>query len=57
MDRALENALRFISETLSENPYDPLSVVVERACQKFDLTPAQGENLLRTYLEQKGQKK
>ena len=53
MDQAFENALRFISETLREDPHAPLSVVLDRASHKFDLTPIQSENLLRMYLEMK----
>ena len=51
--RSLEEAVRFISAEIRENPSTPLSQLIEIACRKFDLTPIQGEQLLQKYLSAK----
>jgi len=53
MEQAFENALRYISDILMQDPHIPLSDIIDKASQKFDLTPIQSENLLRMYLERK----
>lgn len=50
VDQSVENAVRFISDTLKDNPdMDRLSLV-ETAGKRFDLTPMQTEHLLQMYL-------
>jgi hypothetical protein len=51
--RSLEEALRYISAELRENPSTPIAQLIEKTCKKFDLSPIQGEQLLQKYLSAK----
>lgn len=50
MDQSVENAVRFISDTLKDNPAADRLSLVERASEKFDLTPLQSEHLMEMYV-------
>lgn len=45
MDSSIEDAMRFISAELMENPKADRLKLIEEACQRFDLNPMQGEFL------------
>lgn len=46
----MQDAVKFISDVLKENPNADLSKLIEEASQKFDLNPLQAEFLLNKYL-------
>ena len=46
---ALRNAVKFISEEKQANPETPLSLLLQKACMKFDLTPKDGAFLDQFY--------
>jgi len=48
-DQALRNAVRWISDQRKEGSSHALSKLVQEATFRFDLTPSQGESLLRFY--------
>lgn len=50
-DQALRNAVRWISDQRQTGSSQPLSTLVQEAIFRFDLTPNQGEYLLRFYRE------
>ena len=49
-DQSLENAVRFISDTLKNNPSADRLALIEEAGRKFDLSPIQTENLVNKYV-------
>jgi len=53
MDKSIEDAIRFISNELEENPDTNRSSLINRACQQFDLTPMQGEFLTNKFILEK----
>jgi hypothetical protein len=52
MDRSLEDAVRFISNELKENPDADKSKLIDIASQRFDLNPMQTEFLVNKYILQ-----
>ena len=50
MNKAIEDAVRFISEELMANPGANRSKLIEEACQKFDLEPNQEEFLIKKFV-------
>ncbi len=50
MDTSMENAIRFISLELKDNPAADRSRLIEAASQKYDLTPMQTEFLINKYI-------
>lgn len=50
MELELENALRYISEKLLENPETELSPLIEDASRRFDLSPLETEFLINKYI-------
>jgi hypothetical protein len=50
MDKAMEDAIRFISQELKANPAAKKSALIEEASQKFDLDPNQTEFLVNKYI-------
>ena len=50
MDQSLENAIRFISDALCENPKADKVKLIEAASERFDLTPMQEEHLYDFYI-------
>ncbi len=50
MDKSMEDAFRFISQELKENPKANKSKLIEEASQKFDLDPKQTEFLINKYI-------
>jgi len=53
MDRSLEDAVRFISNELQENPDADKSKLIDTASQRFDLNPMQTEFLINKYILQR----
>jgi hypothetical protein len=49
-NKELEDAIRFISIELKDNPETNKAQLIERASQKFDLNPLQAEFLLNKYV-------
>jgi hypothetical protein len=45
MDSSIEDAMRFISAELKENPNADRLKLIEDACQRFNLNPMQGDFL------------
>jgi hypothetical protein len=50
MDRSLEEAVRFISMELKDNPDTNKSKLIEIASQRFDLNPLQTEFLINKFI-------
>lgn len=50
MDQSLENAVRFISDVLHDNPLADRLTLIEEASERFDLTPLQEESLMAIYI-------
>ncbi len=50
MDKSLEDAIRFISQELIDNPGSDRSELIERVCSKFDLNPLQADFLYNKYV-------
>jgi hypothetical protein len=50
MDRSLEEAVRFISMELRDNPESNKSKLIEIASQRFDLNPLQTEFLVNKFI-------
>lgn len=48
--KSIEDAIRYISAELQANPDADRARLIETACQKFDLTPLQGEFLLNKFV-------
>lgn len=48
----LRKAVKWISDQRTENPGVALFSLIEKACLKFDLTPKDGEFLMRHIIEQ-----
>lgn len=48
----LRRAVKWISDQRTENPEFALFSLIEKACLKFDLTPKDGEFLIRHITEQ-----
>lgn len=53
MNKQMEDAFRFLSAELKENPSADKAALIEKAAQQFDLNPMQAEFLLNKYLESK----
>ncbi len=51
MDSSLEEAIRYISSELKENPGADKSRLIEEACQKFDLDPMKSEFLVAKFFK------
>ncbi len=47
----LRKAVQWLSDSRSEHPDVPLYTMIEQACLKFDLTPKDGEFLMRYMTE------
>ena len=50
----IRKAVKWISEERQSSPARKLAKLVEEACVKFDLSPADGEFLFTFFKEQKG---
>ncbi len=50
VDLSVENAIRYISGQLKENPDAKRSELINEASKKFDLTPMQAEMLVNKYV-------
>ena len=50
----IRNAVKWISQSLQEDPAKPLRKLIEEACQKFNLSPLDEESLVAFYREKKG---
>jgi hypothetical protein len=50
MDQSVENAIRFISDALCENPKADKVKLIEAASERFDLNPMQEEHLYDFYI-------
>jgi hypothetical protein len=50
VDLSVENAMRFISDELKQNPDAKKSELINEASRKYDLTPAQSEFLVNKYV-------
>jgi hypothetical protein len=50
VDQAIERAVRFISDTLKDEPSIDRLYLVEMAGRRFDLTPIQTEHLIAKYV-------
>ncbi|MBN2159463.1 MAG: hypothetical protein JW807_08715 [Spirochaetes bacterium] len=50
MDKSMEDAIRYISNELKENPNAGKSKIIEEAAQKFDLDPKQTEFLVNKFV-------
>ncbi len=50
VDLSVENAIRYISGELKENPDAKRSELINEASRKFDLTPMQAEMLINKYV-------
>jgi hypothetical protein len=50
----IRKAVKWISEERQSSPARKLSKLLEEAAVKFNLSPAEGEYLLRFFTEQKG---
>jgi len=48
----LRKAVKWISDQRTEHPESSLFSLIEKACLKFDLTPKDGEFLMRHFIEQ-----
>jgi hypothetical protein len=53
VDTSLEEAVRFISRELLDNPGTDKSSLIEKASHKFDLNPLQTDFLYNKYVFQK----
>jgi hypothetical protein len=56
MNTSLEKAVRYISDTLAENPDGSIVALIERASRKFNLTPKEEDQLMRMHADS-GEKK
>lgn len=56
MNTSLEKAIRFISDTLAENPGTNIFELVEKASHMFNLTPIEEEQLFRIHAGQSEKK-
>ena len=52
----LRRAVRWISEMREERQDTSLSKLINEACVKFDLSPSDGEFLIRFFAEEKSKK-
>ena len=50
MDKSMEDAIRFISYELLDNPGTDIAKLIEKASQQFDLTPIQTEFLVNKFI-------
>ncbi|MBP7603163.1 MAG: hypothetical protein KBA15_04505 [Spirochaetes bacterium] len=50
MDSSMENAIRFISAELKENPGADKNALIDEASRKYDLNPMQTEFLVNKYV-------
>ena len=50
MDRSMEEAIRFISSELKDNPNANKSAIIDQAAQRFDLDPMQTEFLINKFI-------
>ncbi|MGQ9844189.1 MAG: hypothetical protein ACUVRK_11595 [Spirochaetota bacterium] len=50
MDKSMEDAIRFISFELQDNPRADIPKLIEKASQQFDLTPLQTEFLVNKFI-------
>ncbi len=50
MDTSLEDAIRFISLELKDNPGSDRAKLIDQASQRFDLTPVQTEFLVNKFV-------
>jgi hypothetical protein len=51
MNTSLEKAVRYISDTLTENPDDNIIALIERASRMFNLTPVEEDHLMRIHTD------
>ncbi|KAB0671337.1 hypothetical protein F6V30_01780 [Oryzomonas sagensis] len=51
----LRRAIKWISGNLQENPGQPLAPLLQEAVFKFDLSPRDGEFLIRFYRKEKAE--
>ena len=51
MNKAIEDAIRFISESLKLDSNADKSALVNKACVKFDLNPTQTQFLIEKYVQ------
>lgn len=47
----IRKAVKWVSDERTEHPEAPLFTIIEKACLKFDLTPKDGEFLMRHLTE------
>ncbi|MBN1534318.1 MAG: hypothetical protein JXA20_16720 [Spirochaetes bacterium] len=52
MDKNIEDAFRFIDSELKADPNTDKARLVEIACQRFNLTPLQGEFLTKKFVHE-----
>ena len=52
----LRKAVKWVSDERTEYPEAPLFTLIEKACLKFDLTPKDGEFLMRYLTENSADK-
>ncbi len=50
MDRSMEEAIRYISGELKDNPNANKSQLIDQAAQRFDLDPMQTEFLINKFI-------
>jgi hypothetical protein len=53
---SVRKAVKFISEEKQADPETPLSLLIQKACMRFDLTPKDAMFLDQFYREQKAQR-
>jgi len=53
---AVRKAIKYISDETLADPDTPLSLLVQKACMKFDLTPKDADFLDRFYKQEKEQR-
>jgi hypothetical protein len=50
----VRNAVKWISQSLQDDPAAPLRKLIGEACRKFNLSPLDEESLVSFYSEKKG---
>jgi len=53
----LRKAVKWVSEERQSSPGQPLNILVEKACHKFDLSPKDSDFLMRCLMEQGNKEK
>lgn len=51
LEIGVRRAIEWISHKRQENPKESLSILVEEACRKFDLSPLQADFLYRHFVQ------